>query len=184
MRLAFDKGDLLIAAATLMDPNFHQAVVLLCEHNDAEGTYGLVLNRPARAPDEVLLEFPYAEDRLFCGGPVRPQVLQIVHPYGNDVAEAQEVLPGVWFGGSATVFEAGFRTGVLDPARCRFFLGYSGWDAGQLLTEFHADSWLKVRGTPQLVFDTPPDKAWSRAMRECGREQPLYAHFPDNPMWN
>ena len=40
------KGQLLIAAPTLVDPNFRRTVVLLLEHTE-EGALGVVLNRPS-----------------------------------------------------------------------------------------------------------------------------------------
>ena len=39
------KGILLVAAPALNDPNFRQAVVLLCEHGP-EGALGVIVNRP------------------------------------------------------------------------------------------------------------------------------------------
>ena len=35
---------LLVSMPQLSDPNFHQTVILLCEHGE-EGAFGLVLNR-------------------------------------------------------------------------------------------------------------------------------------------
>ena len=39
------RGALLVAAPSLLDPNFQRSVVLVTEHTD-EGAMGLVLNRP------------------------------------------------------------------------------------------------------------------------------------------
>ena len=39
------RGQLLVAAPILHDPNFHRTVVLIAEHGE-EGAMGLVLNRP------------------------------------------------------------------------------------------------------------------------------------------
>jgi len=39
------RGQLLVAAPVLSDPNFHRTVVLIAEHGE-EGAMGLVLNRP------------------------------------------------------------------------------------------------------------------------------------------
>jgi hypothetical protein len=39
------RGQLLVAAPSLIDPNFRRTVVLILEHTD-EGALGLVLNRP------------------------------------------------------------------------------------------------------------------------------------------
>ena len=39
-------GRLLVATPLLGDPNFKRAVVLIVEHEDVQGTLGVVLNRP------------------------------------------------------------------------------------------------------------------------------------------
>ena len=39
------RGQLLVAAPILHDPNFHRTVVLVAEHDD-DGAMGIVLNRP------------------------------------------------------------------------------------------------------------------------------------------
>jgi putative transcriptional regulator len=39
------RGQLLVAAPVLSDPNFHRTVVFLAEHGE-EGAMGIVLNRP------------------------------------------------------------------------------------------------------------------------------------------
>ena len=45
MNLQLRKGMFLVAAPGLRDPNFRQAVVLLCEHG-TEGALGVIVNRP------------------------------------------------------------------------------------------------------------------------------------------
>ena len=75
------RGQLLIAGATLPDPNFARTVVLVCEHSD-DGALGLVLNRPGElvvgesAPELATLTGDEATiDR---GGPVQPDALLVL----------------------------------------------------------------------------------------------------------
>src|SRR3954465_8594437 len=69
------RGSLLIAAPTLLDPNFRRTVVLIAEHSE-EGAMGVILNRPSgmtvadAAPDLEPLIGPDAP--IFAGGPVQP----------------------------------------------------------------------------------------------------------------
>ncbi len=175
---------MLIATVALADANFHHTVVLICQHEDSAGTYGLVLNRPLTVPLGVRDEYPFLERHLYRGGPVQEEVLQVLHPYGGQVSGALEVLPGVWLGGDFEELRAGLTSGLLDVDACRFFLGYSGWDDGQLAVEFELNSWLKSRGNAELVFGTDSEVAWSRAIRQMAGDNPLYANFPANPIWN
>jgi len=177
------RGDLLIATVALSDPNFDHTVVLLCEHQD-EGSYGLVLNRGIKAPREVLDKVPQVAGRLFHGGPVQPEVMQVLHPYGDLVYGSVEILSGLWMGGDFDVMGRGFDEGTLAPDKCRFFLGYAGWGKGQLAGEMDADAWISVRGSADLVLESSPEPLWARAIRQCAREQPIYMHFPEDANLN
>lgn len=178
------RGDVLIANASLLDPNFRRTVVLVCEHSDADGTFGLVLNRPISVPADLMESLPFKIESVFQGGPVRVEALQVIHPYGEQVPQCLQVVPGVWIGGDFDVLCRGFQAGTLDPRRCRFLLGYAGWGGGQLAAEFAQDAWLHASGTLDLVYETPADKAWARAVRQYGRSHPLFRFFPDDPNCN
>ncbi len=179
-----EKGDLLIAPVSLQDPNFAQSVVLICEHTPGKGSFGLVLNQPVKANSDLLNEFPYIRDNLFKGGPVNPEILQILHPYGDTVQDSVEIIEGVWLGGDVETLCQGFDSGSLSPEKCRFFLGYSGWSGDQLATEFDMRSWLRTAGDTDLIMHTPPDVMWNRAVRKLAGSNPLYANFPDSPSSN
>lgn len=178
------RGDLLIACASLLDPNFARTVVLVCDHSDADGTFGLVLNRPVPVPKEVRDSLPFAVECVYQGGPVREEAMQVIHPYGDKIPQCLQVMEGVWIGGSFDALCRGFREGTMDPRRCRFCLGYSGWGGGQLADEFAQDAWLHATATLALVFETPADKVWARAVRQCGRSNTLFRFFPDDPGYN
>lgn len=184
MRHTIQRGDLLIASASLLDPNFVRSVVLVCDHNDKEGTFGLVINRPVAVPQEVKESLPFAVECVYQGGPVRLEAMQVIHPYGELIPQALGVLPGVWIGGSFDELCSGFRTGTMDPQRCRFCLGYSGWGEGQLANEFTQDAWLQAAGSVELVLGTPADRIWSRAVRQYGRLNPMFRFYPDDPGCN
>ncbi|OPZ27463.1 MAG: hypothetical protein BWZ02_01638 [Lentisphaerae bacterium ADurb.BinA184] len=180
----FGKGDVLVSTIGLLDPNFQHTVVFLCEHLDGQGSYGLILNRALRVPPQLEREMPYVGNRLFQGGPVQPEVMQVLHGLGDGVPGAVEVIPGVWLGGDFEALQSGFASGVYSPEACRFFLGYSGWAKGQLAAEFKENTWIAVGATREMVFDTPPDQVWGEAIRKRGESDPLYAHYPRNPSWN
>lgn len=184
MSVTFQGGDLIIATVSLIDPNFQQTVVLLCRHDDTEGSYGLVLNRPVEPPEQILDELPFVDKRLFLGGPVQPDTMQVLHSMGAEIPGSAEVLPGIWIGGDFDVLRSGIDGKELPVDRCRFFLGYAGWAGGQLAGEFAADTWIRAPADADFVMNTAPRFMWSRAVRGCGRQDPLYANFPDHPNWN
>ena len=70
---ALEKGVLLVASPSLIDPNFRQTVLLIIEHGRG-GTVGVILNRPTDVLlADVLPDLPILKKtthRLFAGGPV------------------------------------------------------------------------------------------------------------------
>jgi putative transcriptional regulator len=178
-------GDFLIASSAVTDPSFQQSVVLVCDHDDEKGTHGLILNRPISLPKELLAVIPFpAPELLFRGGPVQPDALQVLHPFGDRIPGATRILNGLYIGGDFDVLTDLLAKGTVSPSFCRFFLGYSGWGPEQLQNEFAEGSWLRVRGSARMLRATAPDDLWAEAVRRLGRQEPVMAHFPLEPAWN
>src|SRR5690242_18758577 len=78
----FLKGQLLLDSGQLRGSFFQRTVVLICEHN-AEGAFGLVLNRTtdSQVGEMVVADLPDAlkECPLYLGGPVPPTALSYLH---------------------------------------------------------------------------------------------------------
>jgi putative transcriptional regulator len=49
-------------------------------------------------------------------------------------------------------------------------LGYSGWGPGQLEAELQESAWLISDVSEELIFDTPPDAMWEKAIRRLGAD--------------
>lgn len=103
-------GRLLVATPVLADPNFDRAVVLLLDH-DAEGSLGVVLNRPTPVDVVDILE-PWAAlagepGVVFQGGPVSLDaalgvaVVPASHGGGPAEGEAEAVAQGAPPAGAA-----------------------------------------------------------------------------------
>ena len=54
------------------------------------------------------------------------------------------------------------------PRKLLVTLGYSGWSAGQLEEEIGRNGWLTVDAQPELIFDTPVDQRYERALTLLG----------------
>jgi len=177
-------GQLLLADPSLEDPHFEEAVVLLCAHDDEQGSIGLILNRPLDLPLAKLL--PEAEELdamvhgLSWGGPVSLEKLHALHGGGEGMAECFSVCPGVEFGGVLDELSMVHASG--SPVR--FFLGYTGWDAGQLDGEMAIGTWRVHPGGAEQVFDEDPATLWGRLMAKLEPSLRWLRHRPDDPGCN
>lgn len=172
---------LLLAVPQLIDPNFGRAVVLMVEH-DARGSFGLVINQPIEmSAGELLdrLEMPWSgapEELVWTGGPVQPDSGWLLHePVEGIAADTSEVgnggtlevSPGLLLSTSPNSLR---KLAAAPPARLRIILGYSGWGPGQLAQEMAHGSWMHADIDLDIIFDTPADDMWERAMRSLGIE--------------
>jgi putative transcriptional regulator len=56
------------------------------------------------------------------------------------------------------------------PKRVLISLGYSAWGEGQLESELAENSWLTVGADTAVIFDTPVEQRYTRAMQLLGLE--------------
>ena len=161
------QGRLLIAVPTLGDPNFAGSVVLIAEH-DAQGAMGLVLNHPldVTVADAVpiLSGFVAHDEPVHRGGPVQPEAVLALGDFVDGNRSA-----AIAFG--SVGFLPADADETLDPAtviRARVFAGYAGWGAGQLESEIGRNGWLTVDADPSVIFDTPVEQRYQRALSLLG----------------
>jgi len=180
------KGQLLVASPGLMDPNFFRTVVLIVEHGD-QGAAGIVLNRPS---DASLAEGPLdgwdtiAADPplVFVGGPVSPtDAVCLARPAPNTPPEGFEpVVDGLG------VVDLAADPSLVRPTldRVRVFVGYAGWQPGQLEDEIDEGAWLVVEADSDDALDDEPELLWSRVLERQGGRLALLARYPDDPSTN
>ncbi len=155
-----------LLARNMSDPNFNATAVLVCQHG-SEGSYGLVLNRPSHMPlSEIFDKAPAwageasKRQRIYIGGPVQPEELQILQVTDTPVAGSFQVAPKVYLGGYWDELKDIVE---LDPKSLRLFLGYSGWGAKQLEHEVELGAW-EVWSVDVKRLLLGPDEAWMGGM--------------------
>ena len=177
------RGHLLVAAPSLLDPNFHRAVVLIGEHGE-EGAMGVVLNRRSDVTvDEAvptLSELVDGDDHVHVGGPVQPQAIMVLGEF-EDAEQAGVLVFGT----------IGFLPGEIDDApepsdlaRARVFAGYAGWGPGQLEDELAESAWIVEPALADDVFTGDPESLWSGVLRRKGGAFTLLATMPADPSLN
>ena len=170
----------LIAMPGMADDTFAGAVVYLCEHTD-KGALGLVINKPIDIKLKNLFEKveltldreDLAEEPVFFGGPVQTERGFVLHePLGGGDGEGGhynstlQIPGGLEMTTSKDVLEA-LAHGA-GPKKVLVTLGYSGWGAGQLEDEIGRNGWLTVNAEPGIIFDTPVEQRYERALSLLG----------------
>ncbi|MGF1760174.1 YqgE/AlgH family protein [Photobacterium sagamiensis] len=167
----------LVAMPGMQDPHFKRGVIYVCEHNE-EGAMGLVINLPIEISvgsmlDQIEVErlLPVnnpdsLEQQVLNGGPVAEDRGFVLHKgKGNfdssinineelSVTTSQDILPLL---GTSEA-----------PEKFLVALGYAGWSAGQLEQELVDNSWLTMEADSDIIFETPINKRWDKAVAKLG----------------
>jgi putative transcriptional regulator len=166
----------LIAMPGMADETFAGTVVYLCEHNQ-KGALGLVINiKLKNLFEKVELSLDreeLAEQPVYFGGPVQTERGFVLHeklspetggagPYSSTLS----IPGGLEMTTSKDVLEAMSEGG--GPRRVLVTLGFSGWQAGQLEDEIGRNGWLTVDADPAVIFDTPIEQRYQRAVSLLG----------------
>ncbi len=154
------KGKFLVAREQLTDPNFSKTVVLLIEYN-AQGSLGLVINRPTDVPlTQIWPEMKSIEQHrepLFLGGPVaRGQILLLVQ-FNDKPENGIHVFDNIYVSSSRSLLEKMAEQANSNPDyRFRVYAGYAGWAPGQLEQEILRGDWNVIRADVESIFRAYP----------------------------
>ena len=169
----------LIAMPGLEDAMFSKSVIYMCEHSE-RGALGLVINKPSDINLKKLfekVELPLHREDLtqspvFQGGPVQTERGFVLHesvvmPGNESIYASTMTIPGgLEMTTSKDVLEA-LSTGY-GPRKVFISLGYSSWGQGQLESEISDNSWLTVAADPAVIFDTPVEQRYDKALLLLG----------------
>ena len=157
-------GMFLVAKRALDDSHFGQSVVYLIEHGE-DGTLGLIVNR---SRDVSLSEaVPDIKDKqatahaLYYGGPVGlPMILMLVR---SELATEglAHVANGVYISSDRRVLNE-VLAAKKPGSEVRFYIGHSGWAAGQLNFELERGDWHVVAVDTDAIFSGKTDSLWNR----------------------
>jgi len=179
-----ERGMLLIAEPFLKDPNFQRSVVLLCEH-EATGSFGIAVNR---AVDDIAANYLEGignhEIPLFEGGPVGLDHIHFLHRLPFQIPGGKKIAENIYWGGDLEVAKYLINSGRAGNDAIRFFVGYSGWESGQLKQEMKEKSWLSVPAVEELVFHQEPSNIWKDAVRQLGNDFIEMINYPLDPSFN
>ena len=172
----------LIAMPGLEDAIFSKSVIYVCEHTP-HGALGLVINKPADINmvalfgkvDLPLKRHDLTHAQVFQGGPVQVERGFVLHesvfaaedkPDQLLYASSMAIPGGLEMTTSKDVLEA-LSTGS-GPRKVLVSLGYSAWGEGQLETELGENSWLTVDADQSVIFDTPVEERYDKALALLG----------------
>ncbi|MGE4586775.1 MAG: YqgE/AlgH family protein [Mangrovibacterium sp.] len=179
------KGRVLVAEPFLPGSYFNRSVVFLVSHGE-KGSVGFILNKQIDFPlDEMIPDLLDFHPDVSIGGPVNTDTVYFIHSLGKDLPGSVHIAGNLYWGGDFEELKRRILAGRVAIGEVRFFLGYSGWDKGQLAEELQENSWLVSEISPESVLDPSARKQmWIQVVKELGGKYSLWEHFPENPSLN
>jgi putative transcriptional regulator len=138
------QGKLIQATPLLNDSFFENAMVLIVQH-DTTGAIGFVTNKPFGKNLNDLVEFSSSQPfALYDGGPVERENLFFIHQHPNLIEGGQPITAQLFYGGNFKQLVQAINHRTIKPPTAQLFIGYCGWDAGELEAEVKEGSWVVV----------------------------------------
>lgn len=179
-------GRVLVAEPTTYDFFFSRSIVLLLEHEDREGSAGVILNKKISDnfkdiynKSKIKADFP-----LYLGGPVDTNKLFVLHRLGDIIPKSFEVIPGLWWGGDVKTIYTLVNNKIANNNNLKVFQGYSGWAPMQLREEMKKNYWAVTELSIDEIFEMPVETMWKKCIENLGPEYVFWQHIPENPTFN
>lgn len=180
-----NQGSILISEPFLQDAYFQRSIVLLIEHTKKE-SMGFVLNKKTNLFVNTffreLSDSP--EIPIYLGGPMDPDHLFFIHSLGDIIVpDTLQIEEQLYFGGDFDAIKQYIANGHSIEGKAKFFLGYSGWNEGQLIQEIRQNSWVVSHNTHDL-FSADGEKYWKASVELLGNDYKNWTKYPKDPLMN
>ena len=178
-------GSLLVSDPFLKEKYFQRSVVLLCDHAK-NGTFGFVLNNYITVDTQQIDQrLPPIKSRISLGGPVETNQLFFIHSFGPDITGSTPITNDLFFGGDYNQIQKLLIEDFENSQKIKFFLGYSGWEEGQLEIEIAEHAWLVADNISSAdILSTKSNNLWESCLEKQGEIFKTIAKFPIDPAAN
>ena len=120
---------------------FEHATILIVQHNE-EGSLGFLTNKSFGKSLHELIEFKHAKPYpLMDGGPVDREHLFVLHSRPDLIKGGEQTPNDLYLGGYMEQVIEAINSGAANQQEIQVFIGYCGWDEGELEAELIEGSW-------------------------------------------
>jgi putative transcriptional regulator len=158
----------------------------MVEHNE-EGSMGIILNKNfsnLMTLNEVVPELASLPPiPLYKGGPVGRDTLFYLHT----LSYLKDALPlgnGLYLNGDFNQMQQYILSGAPTQGVARFFMGYAGWQKGQLKQEMKQNTWIVNNESQVDLLNMYLRDLWQEALCDMGGKYMIWSRYPKYPFMN
>jgi putative transcriptional regulator len=153
-------GTILLSTPALQDENFYKVVIVIAEYN-AKGAMGFIVNKSFARVLNELVEFSQSKPyTLYVGGPIASESLFFIHALAHTISGGTVIEKKIYLGGDFKQALAYINHTAIPEKNIKLFIGYCGWDDGQLETEVEEGSWLIADTDSTVAFSMDNETLW------------------------
>ena len=136
------KAGIVINSTDVLNNSFFEhTTILIVQHNE-QGSLGFVTNKSFGKSLHELIEFKHAIPYpLMDGGPVDREHLFVLHSRPDLIKGGEQIHNGLYLGGNMEQVIEAINTKAASQQEIQVFIGYCGWDMGELEAELEEGSW-------------------------------------------
>lgn len=154
-----------MSTTALADTVFEKTVILIIEHNE-KGSVGFVLNKLFSRGLQELKEFVHVRPfALHDGGPVETEGIFFLHQRPDIIKGGKLLFDSIYLGGDFVQAVDFINRDLNADKYLKLFIGYCGWDAGQLQEEITEGSFRIVTDTIN-IFSSDTGKLWEKCYQK------------------
>ena len=159
-------GKFIISTKALSNTNLEKAVIFITEDNE-KGSTGFIINHLFPRQINELVEFQQSIPfPLYAGGPVASEGVFLLHRRPDIIEGGTPVVDSIYVGGSMQQAIAAINKHQIGEQDIKLFIGYCGWDFGQLPDELAEGSWLMLDTSVEKVFFSAAKLEWQQLLPE------------------
>lgn len=139
-------GIFLKSTKALNNTVFEYCIIFLSEYNSNDAI-GFVINKPFIRKLNELEEFKHSPSfPLYDGGPVDKEHLFFMHQRPDLITNGIFIGENIYVGGNFKQAINCINNKSITAEEIKIFIGYCGWDAGELENEIEEGSWIVDEG--------------------------------------
>jgi len=182
-RINLKKGYLLVAQPLLIDSYFNRSVILICDHNK-NGTIGLQVNKCSVRNLKTINSKILIDDKYFLGGPVDNNIF-FLHKKNIVFNESVKLNNNLFFSKNIDYLYSLIEKNKIKKDQFKLFIGYSGWNKGQLEEEVNKNSWIVIpKFDINIIFSRNYKNIWKDVLTDSSRIHKMFSNYPINPRFN
>jgi putative transcriptional regulator len=145
-------GKFISSTPALDNTDFEKVKIFIIEDNE-KGATGFIINKLFHRALNGLVEFQQSIPfPLYAGGPVGQEGIFILHRRPDIIEGGKHIADSVYLGGNIQQAITAINRHTINETDIKLFIGYCGWDAGQLNEELEEGSWLLLDGGIERIF--------------------------------